>query len=280
VTATPLTYWLFIDKAALYGAVLLSIGVGLHNWLGVTDNLRRAKAIVLCGGLSSVVLVLARLVLTSAQIGDPETALAASNLSLAWLTQGASVISLALGTILAAISASLNARWLHLASAGLLAASFALTGHAQGVTNPLLTPIAAFAHVLIAGFWFVAPLTLWPSPTSETLAVRLERFSTTAIIAIPILFVLGVALLLRIAGSPTAAFTTTYGFLLLGKLAAATCALALGGYNKLVVSSAIRNGEARAQAHLKTTLVCEGLLFSVALLLLATATTFSGPDAG
>lgn len=281
MSATPLVVLLFAGKAALYGAVLLAIGASLHIAVGVSDNRRRSAMIVLGGALVGLVLALARLVLTSAQIGAPATAFDAGNLSLAWLTQGASIGALTLGVVLAAITAWLDVRWLHVATAAALAASFALTGHAQGVPGLLLTPIAVFAHVMVAGFWFAAPLSLWPeSRSSQTLAVRLERFSAVALFAIPVLFVLGVVLLLRLSGSVHAVFTTAYGLLLLGKLAAAACALGLGGYNKLVLTGEIRRAAPRATLHLKTSLLCEAVLFSAALLLLAAATSFTGPDGG
>jgi putative copper export protein len=160
-----------------------------------------------------------------------------------------------------------------------MAASFALTGHAQGVTAPLLTPIAVAAHVVCAGFWIAAPITLWPSSAiaDDLLAARARRFSSLALAFVTVLFVLGGALALRLSGSVNALISSFYGQLLVAKLATATGALGLGAYNKMVVTNALETNPIRGRSMLMRALLADGLLFAAALLLVGWATTMTGP---
>ena len=76
-------------------------------------------------------------------------------------------------------------------------------------------------HVFIAGFWLAAPVSLYPAPTQEDseLLSRLRRFSSIAVVAIPVLIALGAWLAWTLVGGPEKLFGTTYGLLLLAKLA-------------------------------------------------------------
>jgi putative copper export protein len=161
----------------------------------------------------------------------------------------------------------------------LAAAGFALTGHTQGLTEPGFAPPAVALHVLIAGFWVAAPVTLWPvtSLADGRLLARLERFSVVAVAAIPILVALGVWLAWRLAGGFAPLIASTYGLLLLLKLLVALAAMGMGALNRQVVTGKVRQNAAVGRRWLRTTLAIETTLFLVAIMAVSAATTIGAP---
>jgi putative copper resistance protein D len=136
-------------------------------------------------------------------------------------------------------------------------------------------------HVLIAAFWFAAPVTLWPTLQIEAaaLAARVNRFSNIAVAAVPLLFALGLWLALLLAGGWGPLLTSLYGQLLLAKLAAASFALALGAYNKTIVAARLRTDQEAGRSALRLTLGLDTALFAGALAAVAAATSLTGPPA-
>ncbi|HWA23722.1 MAG TPA: CopD family protein [Caulobacterales bacterium] len=273
-----LTPWLLADKLALYVSALLAIGFGALTALGVIESAARKPflAAALLSAAVALLLGLSRLTLTSAELGD---AFASANLALVWQTQSGALLALGLGVALFCLAYLWPGRLLSAGAALAVAVSFALTGHAQGVPAPLLTPIAVAAHVACAGFWLAAPLAIWPSAriSDETLFARVRGFSGFALAVVPMLFGLGIALALRLAGDVHALLTSFYGQLLIAKLAAASGALGLGAYNKLVVTHALSAEPARGRVMLRFALVADIVLFAAALILVGWATTLTGP---
>lgn len=270
--------WLLAVKVALYSGGLLAIGLGLHAAQGVLEAPARKPALV-TAAMATIAALLAsavRFVLTSAQIGAPfDTTYAA----LVWQTQGAALLTIALALTLTGAALLFRSRFAAGLGAIALAASFALTGHAQGVSDPLLMPLAVTLHVACAGFWIAAAATLWPTEraSDDVLISRVKTFSTWAVALIPALFVLGGWLALRLAGGLNALVASLYGQLLLAKLAAATGALALGGYNKLVVTQALELLPHRGRSMLRLALLADVALFAAALIIVGWATTMTGP---
>jgi putative copper resistance protein D len=163
--------------------------------------------------------------------------------------------------------------------AGALTLSFGLTGHSQALDTPGLAPGAVALHVLIAGFWLAGPMTLWPTHKLEqaALTARVTRFSNIAVAGVPLLFALGLWLALLLAGGWTPLLTSLYGQLLLTKLAAASFALALGAYNKSVVTALLRTAPEQGRRALKRTLRLDVAFFLIALCAIAAATSLTGP---
>nr|WP_233061608.1 CopD family protein [Parvularcula mediterranea] len=135
-------------------------------------------------------------------------------------------------------------------------------------------------HVGLAAFWIAAPWTLFPragAPPGD-LSARLVRFSAIAVWAVPAAFLLGLGLLLRLAGGLEAVFATGYGQLLLLKLFLAVGALGLGAYNKRVVTERILAAPEAGTKLLRRVLASEAVLFGLVLVVVSLATTMTGPD--
>lgn len=270
-------------KWALYVTALLAAGLSFHIILGIVAPDRRAATMRLSAKLAVAACMIAglRLLSLNAQMtGGLAAAFDFSMFAWIWRPNAVAAIALALGA--AGVVAGAVFKLAPLAAAGglLMTGAFALTGHTQALDNPTWAPTAAFAHATIGAFWVAAPLTLWPRPGDgpDDLARRLDGFSRIALIAIPTLFLLGVVLALRLAGSVDALLAKPYGQLILAKLAAATIALALGAANKLVVTGDVKADRPRARRNVKVALAADAVLFSLALAFVAVATTLVGPD--
>ena len=227
-----------------------------------------------------LVLSLTRAALVNAQLGGGIGAVLDLE-TFVWTWQAlslsmAAAIGGALGVV---IGWALRRPWIAGIGSICFAVSFALTGHSAALPTPGIAPWIVSLHVLIASFWFSAPLTLWPrgEMVDATLARRLERFSAIAVWAIPVLFLLGVWLVWILAGSVAAVFSTTYGQLLIAKFSVGLIALGLGAFNKLSLTKAIADGRAGGRSALKRTLLAELTIFVIALLLVGIATTVTGP---
>lgn len=280
--AEALLALLFVVKIGLYVSALVAGGASLHAALGIVEEPQRGPMISLAGiaAVLAIAFAGARLLIINAQLGAGlGDAFNAANFAWTWAMQGPAALALASGAIAVWFCLVLKSRLLMMAGAVGIAASFALTGHGQALETPGAAPWAIGVHVLIAAFWFAAPISLWPSASLDDSAIgkRMERFGAWAVAAIPILFVLGVWLIWRLAGGVAAALTSSYGQLLLAKLVAASIALALGAFNKIYVSQAIRTAPMRGRRLLARTLSLDAALFATAIALVAWATTMTGP---
>jgi putative copper export protein len=281
VEADPLALALFGIKLGLYGSALLATGLALHASLNIVARADYSRALRTATFASVIALLFAvfRLGLANVQLGGGSALVDPATLSWAWPALGPSLVATAIGAV--ALTIGLWLRWKIAAGIGAiaLAASFGLTGHSQSLETPGLAPWAAAFHVLIAAFWIVGPLTLWPARSLDdtTLTARMTRFSTFAIATVPLLFLLGLWLALLLTGGWTTLLTSLYGQLLLAKLGAATVALALGAYNKTIVTKRLRTAPEAGRRALKLTLGLDAVLFLVALGAIAAATSLTGP---
>ncbi len=279
--ADPLALALFGIKLGLNGSALLATGLALHASLNIIARADYSRTLRIATFASVIALLFAvfRLGLANVQLGGGSALLDPATLSWTWPALGPSLTATAIGAV--ALSIGLLLRWKIAAGIGAvaLAASFGLTGHSQALESPGLAPWAATFHVLIAAFWIVGPLTLWPVRNLDdtTLNARVTRFSNIAIAAVPLLFLVGLWLALLLAGGWSALLTSLYGQLLLAKLGAATVALTLGVYNKTIVAARLRTTPEAGRRALKLTLGVDAVLFLIALCAIAVATSLTGP---
>jgi putative copper export protein len=267
---------LILVKLGLYGSSLVAVGLVLHRQLGLPAPTRFLPAL----GAVLVASVAARFVLMIFQLGGGLGApFDGSMVPFVWEAGRLQIIVFVLGG-----ACLVGSRWsassaVPLVGALLVISGFGLSGHTQGVADPFLSPLTVIAHVALAGFWIAAPLTLFPKKGQEVPSIAsLERFSAIALWVVPLAFVLGIALLWRLAGGIEAAFTTDYGQLLLTKFLLAAAALALGGYNKTIVTSRIKNERSGGIVLLRKVLLGEAGLFILVLMAVAIATTIMGPE--
>ncbi len=277
------TVALAILKATLAASALAAIGLALSTTLYITrdDSAKKlgrlaalaAAIAVACGG--------ARVLMVSGSLaGDVAMTLNPESLAWAWALHQANVVALATGAVLLAGAAMRPSRAAGILGALAIAASFSAVGHVHALTRPGLAPLAVMVHVLAAGFWVVAPYTLWPSSTVSDveLAQRVERFGQFALLAVPVLFALGLWIAWRLLGGFGSIFAHSYGQLLLAKSAAASIALFLGATNKIVISKKLQADPKLGRRWLRATLSADLMLFGLAIALVTLATTITGPQ--
>lgn len=279
--ADPLAPALFAIKLGLYGSALLAAGLGLHASLNIIARKDRSRALrtATVAGLFAVVFAALRIGLANLQLGGVNALLDPAALSWTWPALGPSSTAVAVGAVATAAGWLLRSSIATAISAIAFAISFGLTGHIQALEAPGLAPWAVAAHVLIVAFWFAGPITLWPARNVEdaALTARVAQFSNFAVAAVPVLFALGLWLALLLAGGWTPLLTSLYGQLLIAKLAAAGFALALGAYNKSVVTARLQTAPEAGQRALRLTLSLDAALFLIALGAIAAATSLTGP---
>jgi len=282
MAADALLLPLLLVKLGLYASALIAGGLSLHAALGIVERERLAPTLAFAAAAAGLALAFsgARLVLINAQLGAGiGDAFNADNFIWTWRMQGSAALALASGALALLICLGFRSRTLMGLGALGIAASFALTGHSQALDTPGAAPWAVAVHVLIAAFWFAAPITLWPKLglADAALVKRMERFSAWAIAPILVLFALGLWLAWRLADGVEAALSSLYGQLLLAKLLAASIALAIGAFNKQYVTKTLQASPARGRKLLTRTLSLDALLFATALTLVGWATTMTGP---
>lgn len=158
----------------------------------------------------------------------------------------------------------------------LLGVSFALTGHISTLA-PLARTLVVL-HVLAAFLWTGS---LYPLLHLSTVAdlpkvQRLMRcFGTSALLIVAVLLLSGIFLLTQVLHSFSDLFATDYGLTLLLKLAGASCLLALGAINKLLLVPRLtaRNSASLLQASIKMEIVMALFILAVTTWL----TTAVGP---
>jgi putative copper resistance protein D len=281
VEADPFAPVLFAIKLGLYGSALTAAGLGLHAGLNIVAREgfpRTLRSATIAAAIASLFATL-RLRLANLQLGGVEAFFDADTWLWTWPALGPSTSAIAFGATALTLAWRTRSRVAAAIGAVALALSFGLTGHSQGLASPGLAPRAVALHVIIAAFWFAGPITLWPSSSLDepALIARVTQFSAIATFAVPLLFALGLWLALLLAGGWTALVTSLYGQLLLAKLAAASIALALGAYNKTIVTARLRTAPEAGQRALKLLLSFDALLFLIALSAVAAATSLTGP---
>lgn len=270
----------FADRLGLNLFAVLSIGFALHAALGVVerDSFGKLRWAILAASAATALFVVLRFLILLAQMGDGTT-LDFELASLAWAALGNSSVFIVAGVLIAAAGVWLRLRALALIGGSAASVGFGLTGHTQGLADPGLAPLAVGLHVLIAGLWIAAPISLYPSTRIDdaTLLARLRRFSALAVAAIPVLVALGVWLALLLAGGWPNLYGSAYGQLLLGKLAIGAVGVAIGALNKQVLTKRLASSPSAGRKLLKLTLGAEAVLFATAIILVSAATTFAGP---
>ena len=272
---------LFADRIGLNVAALLTVGFALHAAFGVVerDTFGRLRSLVLLAGAGVLVFAGLRLLILNAQMGDGTVLFDPELFPLSWMALGPSTAALSVGAIAGVAGVFAGSRILAGIGAASLAAGFGLTGHSQGLADPGLAPMAVATHAFIAGFWVVAPITLYPAARLDdaVLLARLKRFSVIAMAAIPLLVLLGVWLAFVLSGGVAPLLGSIYCWLLLAKLAVGLIAMAMGALNKQVVTTRIEQDPAKGRRWLRLTLDFEAILFASAILAVSAATTIGGP---
>jgi len=158
----------------------------------------------------------------------------------------------------------------------LLVASEAFLGH-TATTQPRLLVVASDAGHLVAGGLWAAGAVMLAATISRRhrrglpLDARLlaTRFSVVASWSLAGVAITGMALGWGILGEVDALWTTTFGKVLLAKVAVVAVIGALGGYNHKVLVPALVDGGEHADHQFRRTVTTEAALFGVVLALTA-----------
>jgi len=162
----------------------------------------------------------------------------------------------------------------------LVVSAFALVGHTTSHPNRVFLSALLLPHLLIVAFWFGALLPLYRASVGESAVLAgtvTEAFSRLAVWIVPALLIAGVLLAAFLLPS-IAALRTTYGELLLAKLAAFSLLMLLGALNKWRLGPALTRGEPRAIPLFRRTLAFEYALIAGTLSVTAVLTSFYSPD--
>lgn len=265
-----------VTKVILYAASLGAIGAALHGALGLHANRR---AYIWLAALIAAAALGRLLVLNSQMGGSLDAALSLDQFGWTWAGGGRPALAQFAGAALLVVASLTKGRVLLMLAALSIGASFGFAGHTAGLASPGFAPWVVAGHVLIAGFWLAAPVTLWPGTAmtdSKVLAMTVA-FSRVARLIVPLLFVSGVFLFWRINGDLSSALNSGYGRLLAAKLLAAMLILGLGALNMTRVTRQLASEPAKGRVSLRTTLRLDAVLFTMILCMIAAATTISGP---
>lgn len=275
-----LTALALIAKLLLYTGALVTIGILSHFCLGIQQKLNSLRlfiASLIIGAISKLLIANAQLAGSLSQIFNQDS------WGWVWQSNGTQFLVFMAGASFAIIASLLKSnvsrRSLSALSVIILSAGFAASGHTQAVENMPLLPLWVIPHILIAGFWIWAPVSLWPatSVSDKDIIARTERFSLFAIWAVPFLFITGLYLLWRLSGNLLNIGSTLYGRLLFVKLVAALMLLGVGAFNKLRIGAHLRQSPLVGRVALSKSLRLEALLFLLVLICVLIATSVTGP---
>jgi copper transport protein len=167
-----------------------------------------------------------------------------------------------------------------LSALALIGVGFALaaSGHAAAAEPQWLMRLAVFVHAVAVAFWVGAlvPLAACLRARDDNGRRTLLRFSRAIPYAIVPLVVAGIVLAAVQLGRVDALWTTSYGLVLLGKLAAVAALFALAAVNRIYLTPRIAAHDGGAQANLLRSIAAECAVV-LAILALVTGWRFTPP---
>jgi copper transport protein len=166
-----------------------------------------------------------------------------------------------------------------LSLAGLLGAGLALSlsGHASTAKPQFLSRPALFLHVACIAFWIGSLLPLYKSlRATKWVGPELELFSRAVPVPVAIVVMSGLWLAFVQLDHLAALWTTSYGQVLLCKLAAVAALLSLAAVNRYLLVPKFETGDVAAARPLATTIGVE-LAIALAILALVAVWRFTPP---
>jgi putative copper resistance protein D len=163
---------------------------------------------------------------------------------------------------------------------GMIAVSFALTGHtASSPSRWILAPLLSI-HVVIVTFWFgaLAPLYVISVREAPSVAGRvIEAFSAMAQWLVPGIFLAGMAMTMMLLHH-IAELESAYGRLLLAKFTGFTALMGLAALNRWRLGPAVATGNMAAIRSFRRSLGVEYVFFAGVLSVTALMTTLYSPE--
>jgi copper transport protein len=178
-----------------------------------------------------------------------------------------------LGSI--ALGLRLKMRLLALAGAAAAILSFALSGHVVTAGPKWLTAPLLIAHASAVSLWIGSLLPLRSAVLEDGAVEIVRRFSNVAVATVVVLLLAGFGIAILQVRSVAGLVTTTYGWMLLAKLALVTGLLALATLNKFRLTPLLARGDIRGASRLRLSIAAEIAL--VLGILIATASLSTTP---
>jgi copper resistance protein D len=279
VAVDGLALTVVLAKAGWVVAALWAVGLSVQAACGVVSAheapVRRA---IILAATALAFAVATRFGVTASELaggwdGAPELA------GLVFEMQQPSILTSASAVCLLTAGAAFRSRVLLASGAILAGLAFGMTGHARSQDIPWLAAGIVGLHVVLAGFWACAPLTLWPagSLSSAELAVRNRRFGQIALMAVPVLLVAGAVMAWMFGGGTAGLIGSAYGAMIAIKVTCTMGALGIGGWNRLVLAGALETEASDARALLARAMTIDAVLFAGAIIAVVLATTIAAP---
>jgi copper transport protein len=268
---------LWTVKLVIYAGLFIGVGgVLFRSWFSDSASPAPAACVVaLLGGVVANLLSLGLQGLDALQL--PLTELpreAAWETGLTTTYAGTAIVAaLAMLAGLLAFAAKSVRLARGFAAVGLLGAgvALALSGHASNAAPTIVNRPAVFLHVVCAAFWIGALLPLFAAVRGSPSAVgELARFSRFIPLPIALLVASGLWLAFVQLGHLDALWTTSYGMVLMAKLAAVSALLALAAANRYWLVPKFELRRVPAARPLATSIAFELALAFVVLALVAT----------
>ena len=268
-----------LAKAGWVVTGLWAVGLSVQTAWGVISaceaSVRRA---IMVSAATLALMVATRFGVSALELaGGWEDALGLAGL--VFEMQQASILASTFGVCLLTTGAAFRSRVFLASGAILVALAFGLTGHARSQDVPLLAAGIVGLHVVLAGFWASAPLTLWPASSLSPveLATRNRRFGQIAIMAVPVLLIAGAVLAWMFDGGVASLIGSAYGAMIAIKVICAMAAIAIGAWNRLALAGALETDASKARPRLALAMALDSVLFAAAISAVVFATTIAAP---
>jgi len=181
------------------------------------------------------------------------------------------------GAATLAVGSQQAARWLSVAVLVLAGLGLSATGHAATAEPQWLMRPAVFLHAAAILFWIGSLLPLFAHLGSGKPGLEpLARFSHLAPYAVLPLIVSGAVLAVVQLGWPSAAWISPYALILAAKLGLLVLLFAFALWNRVGLTKPALAGQAKAQRHLRRSVIAE-LLLALAIFGLVAGWRFTPP---
>ena len=158
--------------------------------------------------------------------------------------------------------------------------AFPFMGHTTSHPHRSLLVTLLLVHLFVVAFWFGALIPLHVASSRETpmrAATAINSFSAAALWIVPLLFVAG-SVLAALLLQNFAALRTSYGQLILVKVAGFAVLMGLAALNKWRLGPAVASGDLRVATAFRRSLKAEYLLIAGVLTATAALTSLYSPD--
>lgn len=266
-----------VTKFLLYLGVMLSTGTVIVTFV---FNLKHTQPLIIIFSVLGLIATIFGFLFRGASLtGDMSGMIDPEMLRLLWNTPVGTVFILRIfGLSLLFVGLFLGRIGVWISIIGGISAllSFAQIGHISG-NKFLFAEFALLLHLLAIAFWIgiLIPLKrLVSSSSTYILAAKIgHRFGIIASVTVPILIAMGGYMSYELVGSIAALTGTTYGQVLIIKVALVGSLLGLAAANKIRFIPSLSAGDPNAAKHLSRSIIFEWVIISAVLCLTAVLTT-------